>query len=102
MFAHIILPPLARITLATHKLWACRNVVAGLAHRYIASACHNNARIFVSLHYGVKSCGMQTVIGVYLASADAYAFDVDKHLMRREILGFRCRYFLELNVFGRY
>lgn len=85
VLAHVILSALARVTLAAHQLGACRYVVARLAHRDLAAASHDDSRIFVSLNHRVEGCGMESVIRVYLAAADAYALYVDENLMLFEV-----------------
>ena len=102
MFAYVILSAFARVALAANQLRTSCDVVARLAYRYSAAACHNNSRIFMTLNYGVERSGMESVVRVNLAAADADSLDVDEYLVLLEVFCLRCCYLLEFDVLGCY
>ena len=56
----------------------------------------------MTLNDGVERSGMESVVGVNLAAADADALDVDEYLVLLEVFCLRCCYLLEFDVLGCY
>ena len=98
MLAYVVLSALAGITLAADQLRACCDVVARLADRHLAAACHDHGGIFVSLNDGIERGGVEAVVRVDFATADADALDVDENLVFVEVFSLGSRNFLKLDV----